>query len=230
MRSFRDQLRRGLVALLARRRGEVRALQDLRHLGEIARLSGVFVATMLLPIAFLAFLALSSIRSEELSVDRNLQDRGRAMATQVQGELAGVFGRFEGAVLERIRRGESPISNLGELSPYLRAAFRFDDDGTLAAPFELSANVEPPMPPIGWKRAARKARLLEADQPLLAAAAWRTARGTSPLPSAVGESMLGEARALDAAGRFEEIDDLLYDVFADLPIERDKSGLPGSRT
>lgn len=199
-------------------------MQDLRHLAEIARLSGVFVATMLLPIAFLAFLALNSIRTEELSVDIDLQDRGRATTTQLQGELQGIFDRFEVAVSERIRRGESPTSNLGELSPYLRAAFRFDDDGTLAAPFELPDDAEPPMPPIGWKRAARKARMLEAEQPLLAAAAWREARRMSPQPAAIGESILGESRCLDIAGRHEEAEDLLTDLFGDLPTERDERG------
>ena len=58
---------------------------------------------------------------------------------------------------ERIGRGESPTANLGELSPYLQAAFRFDDDGRLAAPFELPETPIPPMPPLGWQRAARAA-------------------------------------------------------------------------
>lgn len=225
MRTLRERLRRGLLAILARRRGEVRALQDLRHLGEIARLSGVFVATMLLPIAFLAFLALNSIRSEELSVDLDLQDRGRATTTQIQGELAGIFDRFEGAVLERIRRGESPTSNLGELSPYLRAAFRFDDDGALAAPFVLPEDADPQMPPIGWKRAARKARLLEPREPLLAAAAWREARDMSTQPAAIGESILGESRSLAAAGRYDPAEKLLTEnLYGGLPTQRDERG------
>ena len=97
MYPLRDRLRRFAIATLARRRGEVRAAQDLRQLGEVARLSGVFAATMLLPIGFLAFLALSSIRSEELSLDADLQVRGKEIANQIQDELKEIFNRFEEA-------------------------------------------------------------------------------------------------------------------------------------
>ena len=69
MTALFDPVRRFVIRLLARRRGEVRANQDFRFAGEVARLAGVFAVTMLLPIAFLAFLALTSIRWEELSLD-----------------------------------------------------------------------------------------------------------------------------------------------------------------
>src|SRR5262245_34284785 len=129
MTALRDTARRWAVSLLARRRGEVRANQDLRHLTEVGRLAGVFAVTMLLPIAFLAFLALSSIRSEELSLDADLQARGDSTINQLEQELKGIFGRFEAAVEDRIQRGESPITNMNELSPFLRATFKFQDDG-----------------------------------------------------------------------------------------------------
>lgn len=200
-------------------------MQDVRQLAEVARLSGVFALTMLAPIAFLAILSLSSIRSEELAFDADLRARGRATTAQAYGELAGIFSRFETAAAERIRRGESPMSGLGELSPHLRAAFRFDDDGALAAPFALPADGDPPVVSLGWLRASAGARALEADAPLEAAAAWRAAREGPREPWAVGESLLGEARALERAGRAADAEQILTrDVFGDHGNDRDLRG------
>ncbi|MEQ1501551.1 MAG: HAMP domain-containing sensor histidine kinase [Myxococcota bacterium] len=224
VRTLRDRVRRFLLPLLARHRGEVRAMQDLRQFGEVARLSGVFAITMLVPIAFLAILSLSSIRSEELSFDADLRARGAATTTQLYDEVEGIFGRFESAALERILRGESPTSTLGELSPHLRAAFRFDNDGNLAAPFEPPLHVTPTLPPIGWQRAARAARALEADDPVKGAAAWRAARSVSTLPEAIGESMLGEARCLARSGRWTDAEELLNLLYADHATDRDQRG------
>lgn len=224
MYPLRDRLRRFAIATLARRRGEVRAAQDLRQLGEVARLSGVFAATMLLPIGFLAFLALSSIRSEELSLDADLQVRGKEIANQIQDELKEIFNRFEEATRERLKRKESPLSNLGELSPYLSGAFRFDSDGRLAAPFHLPDDEREYTAPLGWQRAALAARTLEERSHDRAAAAWRAARQSSPHPRWIGESMLGEARNLLAAKRPEAARELLFDLVESYANVRDPRG------
>jgi signal transduction histidine kinase len=225
MENLRLWLRRAALSVLARRRGEVRAAQDLRQLGEVARLSGVFAATMLFPIGFLAFLSLTSLRTEEASFDKDLEHRGQEMVRQIRGEIQSIFDRFEQAADERISDGESPLSNLGELSPYLRGAFRFDEDGRLAAPFLLLSDEEPEIAPLGWQRAARAARALEAQDPARAAEAWRASRQASPIPRWIGESMLGEARTLHAAGRPPEVyEDVLLELMENYSTERDRHG------
>ncbi|MEZ4241839.1 MAG: HAMP domain-containing sensor histidine kinase [Myxococcota bacterium] len=222
-------MRSTALAVLSRSRGEVRALQDLRQLKEVVRLSGVFALTMLLPIAFLALLSLSSIRSEELQFDEDLRQRADAASDQLYDDLEDVFGKFEDAAKERIRRGESPTSTLGELSPYLRAAFRYDDDGVLTGPFEMptpaDVRASPRLAPIGWHRAAAEARRLEQTDPQQAVLAWRRARERTIEPMAIGESMLGEARALYALGQDGEAEDLLArELFSDFANVRDVRG------
>jgi signal transduction histidine kinase len=244
MRSLRARARSTALSFLARYRGEVRAIQDLRQLSEVLRLSGVFALTMLLPIAFLALLSLSSIRSEELQFDEDLRVRAEGTTDQLFSELEDIFARFEAATAERIRRGESPTSTLGELSPYLRAAFRFDDDGMLTGPFEMptvggdpvlggqpgvfvggSHRIGPRLAPIGWHRAAADARRLEAEDPERAASAWHRARERTVDPMAIGESMLGEARSLFAAARYDEAETLLLtELFSDFATVRDVRG------
>jgi hypothetical protein len=123
MGSVRDRLRQWLLAALVRRRGEVRATRDLRRFGDVVRLVGVFSATMLVPITFLAFLAVSSVQNEEFSVDRDLQSRARALTADIDGELREKFAEFEASVRLRIQRTESATDNLGQLSPYLRGAW-----------------------------------------------------------------------------------------------------------
>ena len=138
MTQLRLALRRLALRMLSRSRGEVRAIQELRLLTEVGRFAWVFSITLLLPAATLSWLALSSIRSEELSLDADLRARADAIGTQVEQALAEVFVRFEDSARARMRRGESPIGELQSLSPYVRGGYRFDATGTLAAPFELA--------------------------------------------------------------------------------------------
>lgn len=224
MVALREAVRRWTLAVLARRGGEVRAHQDLRHLEKVGRLASVFAITMILPIAFLAFLALSSIRSEELSLDADLRARGRSTVTQLQREVEAIFARFEGAVLERLARGEVPTTNLGELSPHLRAAFRFDPEGELAGPFQLPTQAAPVDPSAGWQRAVRAARAREASDPTSAREAWATARASTREPALVGEAILGEARALAAAGRLPEAHAVLAELYPEYADRRDARG------
>ncbi|MCB9689217.1 MAG: HAMP domain-containing histidine kinase [Alphaproteobacteria bacterium] len=225
MATVRDRVRRALVGRLARRRGEVRANQDFRFVGQVARLAGVFAVTMLLPIAFLAILALTSIRSEELSMSADLDARARTTSAALQEVLVDVFERFQLATFERLRRGEDPTGNLGELSPYLRAAFRFDADGRLAAPFRIGEDRGSPRPPVGWHRAERQARTLEAGRRYGdALEVWRRARATSREPTWVGEAMLGEARCLAQLNRLEEAQTLLGELYSDLADVSDSRG------
>jgi signal transduction histidine kinase len=213
------------VRALARQRGEVRANQDFRFAGEVARLAAVFAVTMLLPIAFLAFLALTSLRWEELSVEADLEARGRGATQGLQEQTAELFARFELATMSRLQRGESPTDNLGDLSPFLMAAFRFDADGRLAAPFLLAEDTPVVVPSAGWWEEVRLARALDqsgtADERV---AAWRRVEAVSGSPVYAGEARLTVARVLAGAGRVSEANDLVQDVFSDLGTTRDPRG------
>lgn len=223
MGSIRERLRHWLLTALVRRRGEVRATRDLRRVGDVVSLAGVFSATMIVPIAFLAFLAVSSLRNGEFSLDQDLQARARAITADIDEELRAKFTKFEESVEERIARSESPTENLGQLSPYLRAAYRFDEAGELAAPFTLPTPDNPDLS-LGWLRQAREARLLAAHDAAAAVEAWRTARYLTADPAAIGESMLGEANALAAAGRTREASAVLSDLVLLYGTTRDRRG------
>ena len=152
---LRDKLRRWAVATLARKRGEVRAIQELRLLAQSLRFAGVFAVLMLLPTGFLAWQALASVRSEELALDAEMTRRARATTTSIQNALQGVILTFERAALARLDARESVSDNLGELSSNLRAAYRFDADGNLVAPFEFPDEALPAEPPVFWREQAR---------------------------------------------------------------------------
>jgi signal transduction histidine kinase len=226
MAALRDSLRRWAVAFLARSRGEVRARNVVRQLAEIARIASVFALTLLVPIAFLAFLALSSVRSEELSPpEADLRARAEASLEQIVDDFEAVFRRFELATSARLARGESPIANLGELSPYLRAAFRFDAGGNLAAPFDLPTPEIRHEPTAAWMRAVREARRAESAEAWTSALeAWQRAQAVADEPAKRGEAMLGEARALARLGRPDSADELLTDLYADHATVREEHG------
>ncbi len=201
-------------------------MQDLRRLGEAGRFAGVFAITILLPAAGLSYLALNSIRSEALSVEADLRTRANSIVEQVHGDLGSIFTRFEAATLERLRAGESPTEELGELSPYLRAAFRFAPGGALAAPFiepDEGAGGSAPQSR-AYEQAARAARALEADGDARAQASWSAARALASSEQGSAEARLGEARSMAAEGNTTEAELLLADIYADHAQLRDSRG------
>ncbi len=224
MTDVRAALRRFALRLLARSRGEVRAIQDLRLLVEVGRFAGVFAITLLLPAATLSWLALSSIRSEELSLDADLRARATAMSTQVGQELSSVFVRFEDSTRARLRRGESPITELQALSPYLRGAYRFDATGSLVAPFELPPDQGIPVPSAAYLAASRIARATETRDPRHAVGKWEEAAALARDPTYEAEARLGAARAEELAGDVRRAEDLLADLFGDHALTRDPQG------
>ncbi len=203
MSSVRSVLRAWLVALISRRRGKVRALRDVQHLGEVLRFVLVFAVLMLLPTGFLAWQALNGIASDPAGLDRQLQQRATAMAEASRNELDAAFLRFEAATLGRLERGESVTTNLEGLDKEaLEAAFRFDRKGTLIAPFERPASRTTPEPPAAWREAARVARRLEATDSMRAWRAWRQLGQASSRADLRAECLLGEIRALRDAERY----------------------------
>lgn len=203
MSSVRAVLRAWLVTLISRRRGKVRALRDVQHLSEVLRFVIVFALLMLLPTGFLAWQALSGIASDPAALGDDLQKRANAMAEAARTDFRTTFDGFETAVLGRLRRGESVTSNLTGLErDYLQAAFRFDRDGKLVAPFENPDPATFEEPPAAWRRAAREARRLERDNPRQAWRAWRDLGRDSPRRDLEAESLLGEIRSLRNAERY----------------------------
>jgi len=222
---LRATLRRWALRLLAWRRGEVRAIQDLRHLREVARFASVFAVTLLLPAVALSYLALSSIRSEELSLDADLRGRANNLVTQLDRELEGVFARFEVRVGERVRRGESPLTDLEGLSPYVRGAYRFDATNTLVAPFVIADTAPRQVPSAAWRDRVEEARLAERDGRYLEAAdRYARAAADARVRLAEAEARLGEARALTRAGEEQRALDVLADLYADHATVRDPRG------
>ncbi len=217
-------LRRWAVALLARRRGEVRAIQDLRALTQSLRFAGIFALLMLLPTGFLAWQALSSVNTVELALDVDLQRRARALSSSIQAELQGVFSRFERVSLTRLENRESVSDNLKELSPHLRAAYRFDSNGVLVAPFELAPAPLPAEPPAVWREAAREARELEPRNPRRAVRAWRSLYRSNDRPALQAEAKLGEVRALMRAGDLDRAKSAALDLLEQFAGIRNRHG------
>ncbi len=177
-------------------------MQDLRHVESSLRFAGVFAVLMLLPTGFLAYQALTTVRSEELSLDADLRARARGVATSIYADVEEIFGRFEQVALARLDAGGSPSVNPRELSPYLRAAFKFDGSGKLVAPFALPRRAPLAQPSPAWRRDARAAQQLELREPFRAAGAWRAVERESVRPGLRAEAVLGQVRAHMAARRF----------------------------
>ncbi|MEN0062569.1 MAG: HAMP domain-containing sensor histidine kinase [Myxococcota bacterium] len=203
MSSVRAVLRAWLVAVISRRRGKVRALRDVQHLSEVLRFVIVFAVLMLLPTGFLAWQALNGIAADPAGLDSELQRRARTMAEDAQSDLRTIFERFETATLGRLERAESVTSDLSGLDKdFLKAAFRFDGNGQLVAPFEMDVSPPPFEPPAAWREAARFSRSLERENPLAAFQSWRQLTRDSPRAELTAESLLGEIRALTNMQRF----------------------------
>ncbi|MEZ4317957.1 MAG: HAMP domain-containing sensor histidine kinase [Myxococcota bacterium] len=225
MATFRESpVNRFLLSILSRWRGEVAAIQQVRRLRDVLRFAGVFVVTILLPALLLAYFALASIRSEELALDADLRARAEGIEGQVQQELESVFGRFEERTAQRLKEGGSPLDRLGELSPFLRVAFRLDPNGELAAPFA------PPDPQqvlpdnAAFRRPWREGLAAErAGDATRAAQAFAEAGRNTQNPSLLAEVAFATARnraRLDPRNGAQ----ILSDVYSDFASVRDRMG------
>lgn len=222
--TFRESpVNRFLITALSRWTGEVAAIQDVRRLKEVLRFGGVFVTTLLLPALLLAWFALSSIRSEELSVDADLRARAGAVEAQVQQELVGMFGRFEDQTQRRLAAGGSPIEQIGELSPWLRLVVRMDSRGQVAAPF-APPEVDATLPDYAaFRRPWREGITAErAGDWTAAAAAFDAAAAASRSERLIAEAAFAAARARIRAGG--EANTLLTEVYSDHGSLRDRTG------
>jgi len=128
-------VQRLMVRVLARRRGEVKALADLLELRGLLRFVTVFALTIIAPGLTLAYFGYASIQGEALSARAEVQERADSMADGLSQRVEELFEGFESATRRRLESGRSPVESLRELSPQLVVAFRLDASGALAAPF-----------------------------------------------------------------------------------------------
>jgi signal transduction histidine kinase len=194
------RIRRWSLRILGRSRGEVRLLQDLRHLREVGRFAAVFALLVLLPALALAWISFDSSTAVESSVDLDARLRAESVVRQIDRDFSASFEQFELAAETRFRSGESLLTDLPRLAPTLRGAYRFDANGVLDAPFRLPPDAPslPPSPRV--VRALDAARAAEA-QGRGAIPAWQAAIDTAATdPVRRAEAQLGLARSLWRAG------------------------------
>jgi len=225
MATFRESpVNRFLLSAVSRWRGEVAAIKDVRRLRDVLRFAGVFVVTIVLPALLLAYFALASIRSEELALDADLRSRAAGIEGQVQQELDSVFGDFEEQTERRLAEGGSPLDRLGELSPFLRVAFRIDAAGQLAAPF-APPDPEQVLPDnAAFRRPWRAGVIAERKgDASLAARQFAKARQNTENPTLLAEAAFAEARnrvRQDPRSGAQ----ILSDVYVDHASARDRMG------
>ena len=189
------------------------------------RLTALFAATVILPAILLAYLALSSLRAEELGVEADITRRSSTVAAQVQRDLEASLERFEQTAVQRLLSERSVTSNLPDLSPFLLVVFRIDGDGTLVAPFKLPQGT-PEVEPSAFYRAnlahaGRRERGGAYDD---AITGYLTAHAAATSQQQAGEASYARARSLWRAGRVSEAELALADVFADFAQVRDNRG------
>jgi len=178
-------------------RGRAQAMRDLRRAREVFRFALVFAAMILLPALFLSYFALSAIQAGEASADAEMRSRADALTAEVYREIVEIFANFEEAADGRLLRQESLLDNLGDLSPYLRGAYRFDRSGVLVAPFVLEEPEPVTAPSARFAAIAGEARALEARMSFEeASAVWTRAAGFARHATHRAEAEFASARAL----------------------------------
>lgn len=176
------------------RRGDPRAKEDLYHLRGVLTFVALFAATIGLPGLLLAYYGIAGIRAQQdaarAQVAKDAELAADLLAVQVEAE----FKTFEDQAFGRLTTGKSLHSRLGELSPALRVAYRFDEQGLLAAPFQPAEAAGVTDAPWRHSAAWRRAEGLEFSKDFAAAAAaWaRYAHQTSG--AARGDALLARAR------------------------------------
>jgi signal transduction histidine kinase len=205
---------------------EVQAMSDLTHLRGPLRLVAVFAVTVVLPGLVLAWLSFRSVRGEELAVVEEAKGRAERAADAMLEQTAAIFEEFETTVQRRLASGRSPLDALPELSPFLRVAFRLDDSGELAAPFEPPRERLPVSSDVTLSGAwleAQRAELIDGD-PARAAELYARVGAEARGVQVEALASFARARALQRAGRGPEALALYRDVLARGADVRDPNG------
>ncbi len=189
-----------LQRVLAARRGDPRAKEDIYHLRGALKFLAVFAATIALPGLLLSYYGLAGIAAQrdaaQAQVARDAELAADTLSTRIEAE----FVAFENAALTRLKTGKSLHLRLNELSPAVRVVFRFDRQGTLAAPF---VRAPPAASAARWRlsEAWSEAGAAELAGDYSAAAAAYAAFGKhTSLPAAKGDAAFARARSLLRAG------------------------------
>ena len=212
MKRIREAIYRALVRLLARTRGEVRARQDLRNLDQILRFTGVFTVLIFVPVVLLAYQALYSIEAQEVSDTAALSDRADLFAGQVVAALGDVFFEFQVKTDGRIENGISVVDTIEDLSPQLRLAARFNNEGVMVAPFVQAQTRTTQTIPAYQRFIFREAQSLESLGDYAEAARQYAFAAAAGDPGVVGEAEFARVRSLwkgglinDPLAEFDEV-------------------------
>ena len=201
----RDLLLRLLRRILAKGRGEARALEQAMHLRGVLRFVGVFAATILLPGLLLAYFGITSIQSQELEVLGGVQHEADAVATAFSQDTERAFSGFERGVRNRLEAGRSPLESPKELHRNLLVAFRFSEEGELLAPFQRPSSGPLPQsdltePSLMAAVASERAGL----DPIAVARLYNQAARSAQHPGVIARARFDRARMLAKAGRDSE--------------------------
>lgn len=202
--------RRHVMTWIAERVFRTRTVHDARRIVRASRLVMTFGLLIIAPVLLLAFFALSSIEQDEDSVEAALAPRANALIRQVGNQEREIFDRFEVQAVRRLRRNQSPVNALEELSPYLLSAYVLDEDGTLLDPFDVPSVTDSGVPTPAYETAWRRGIIAEgAGDPITAATAYSEAALATDSLRLEAQARLAEARMLARSG-------LDVDAYADV--------------
>ncbi len=195
-----------LKRLIAARRGDVRAMEDVYHLRGVLTVIVVLSATIGLPGLMLVYYGIVGIRADELASAADVRHRADTAAEAFKGDLDAQFSTFKDRALTRLTSGQSVYTGQKELSDALRVVFRFDNDGNLAEPFLGGGGIDPREDQTfllfdGWQEAQKAEQAGEWDR---AATAYGNAARQTHNRRDKERCLYNRARALDRAGQTRE--------------------------
>jgi signal transduction histidine kinase len=214
-----------LLRIVAARRGDPRAKEDLYHLRGVLTFVAVFAATIAFPGVLLSYYGLAGIAAQRDAAQAQVARDAEIAADTLSQRIEAEFVAFEVAALTRLQTGKSLHVRLAELSPAVRVVFRFDRQGTLVAPFVRSASDvgggSPWRLSVGWAEAESADR---EGRHAAAAVAYGAFLRHATSVGARGDAAFAQARALVRAGEARAAEVALKDVERDFRAVRTLEG------
>ncbi len=196
-------------------------MEDLFHLRGVLTLLVLFAATIALPAVLLAYYGLAGVRAEQAAGAADIRRRADAAIAAVRRDTDARLGAFESAARARIASSGSLAADLRELSPGLRAVFRFDEEGDLTGPF-VRPRTQPA--PAATFRLFAPLAAARAAPPARAAFLYGEAAREAADPATRAWALYQRAGALAAAGRGAEAEGAYRRVETEFPTVRDPWG------
>ncbi len=207
------------------RRGDPRAREDLYHLRGVLNFVAVFAATIALPALLLSYYGLAGIAAQRDAAQARVA-RDAELAADTLGErIEAEFVAFENAALTRLKTGKSLHVRLAELSPVIRVVFRFDRQGSLAAPFVRA--VPDPTGAAEWRLSEAWIEANAAEQAgnfAVAATSFGAFQRHARTEPARGDAAFARARALLRSGDARAAEAALKEVERDYRAVRTVEG------